>query len=123
MFDIKKKVDLSYLGEDWKDCYLHFRPFSIGEVQKLPATLDAKTVEEANNAINVTVGLLEDLFIDGKARVNGETVDVKKEDMKEFPAEVVLKILGDLNAEMDKKKLNPLSTSSEDTGEQKPPTS
>ena len=98
-FKIAKRLDLSFLGKDWEGCYLEFSsiPFSQMEgLSKLSATPE-KVVGEI-------VSVLEKFFMGGEAiGEDGERVVVKKEDIKEFPFEVIAKIINLMVVEIEKK--------------------
>ena len=94
-FDIKKKIDLSYLGDDWTDCWLEFRLITFGEIKELMGK--RITADEIENnpqknieATNQTLKILEDNFINGFAISNGKRTEVKKEDIKDLPIEVLV---------------------------------
>lgn len=120
MFDIFKTVDLSFLGEEWKDCYLKFSSLSLSEVGKLTSI---KQSTDPLQVSNITIGLLESKFIEGKAVKGGVVVDVQKEDLKELPIDIVNKILESFAEGLDKKKLKQSTTASEASEEPSPPTS
>lgn len=102
MFDIFRKVDLSYLGEAWKNCYLTFRPLTILEAQNFVG-YEKKDPKVASDDLMKS---LEEKFIEGKAISDGKEVEVKKEQLKEFPAGVILDIVKALGEGLPKKKEN-----------------
>lgn len=107
MFDITKKIDLSYLGEEWKDCYISFAPLSIAEVRKLPQMAKATDDPvEAEKNIDVILNLLREKFLGGEGIKEGKRVPIKKEDIDQLPADLVIDIMASLNGGLDKKKLN-----------------
>lgn len=97
-FDITKKIDLAYLGEEWKDCYLEFNLPSYGDLKNLSdsAATDAEKVE---NALETIVGL----FKVGYAVSDGKKVEVKKDNLKDIPIEILTKCFKAISGEVDPK--------------------
>jgi hypothetical protein len=97
-FDITKKVDLSYLGETWKECYLEFNLPSYGDLKDL-------TNEKATDAEKVEKGLetITGLFRGGFAISGGEKIIVSKEDLKDIPVEILTKCFKVISGEIDPK--------------------
>lgn len=96
-FDITKKIDLSYLGENWKDCYLEFSLPSYGNLKNL--TTDGTDQEKVEKILETIMGL----FTGGFAISNGERVEVKKEDIKDLPIEIITKCFQVISGEIDPK--------------------
>ena len=98
-FDITKRVELSYLGDEWKECYLEFI---------MPSYHDIKEFAEKgkDNTETVEKGLekLTGLFKSGYAVSDGKKVEVKKEDIKDLPMEVVTKSLETISGQVDPKE-------------------
>ena len=92
-FKITKKISLAYLGEEWKECYLEFDSPTYDEIKKaVPDFTKEDKIEAGESAFK----FLEDSFIGGKAISEGGIVDVKKEDLGDFPMDVVTKCLEEL---------------------------
>ena len=34
-FKISRKIELKFIGEEWKDCYLEFSPITASEIEHL----------------------------------------------------------------------------------------
>lgn len=112
MFDIFKKFSLSHLGDDWKDCYLTFRPISLEESVEF-SRADTKDKELAGTK---TIDILKEKFVEGKAMSDGKMVDVTPDTLVKFPADVLLKVVefvSGIDILTDKKKSNGLETSTE----------
>jgi len=96
-FDISKRVSLAEYGEQWKECYLKFA---------VPAYVDIKGVQEMqktddqNKAIEFGIERLEELFRGGKAISEGKEVEVKKEDIKDLPLEILTKCFKAISGEV-----------------------
>lgn len=104
-FDIFKTLSLSFLGEEWKDCYLKFRYINLDDAQKFvlltPKSDDPK---DAAQTVSKVLNILEDKFIEGKAVKDEKIVDVKKEELKDFPPDILTKSITLLIGDSDKKK-------------------
>lgn len=91
-FKITKRISLAELGTDWSDCYLEFRQITFGEAKAFVGLED-----DPQKATDVAIGVLEDHFIDGKAiDIDGNTVDVKKKDIQDFPANIIAQAIQEL---------------------------
>ena len=82
-FDITKKVPLEYEG--WEDCYIELSLPSIGDLKGMSTdekTPDSEKLEKALEA-------LSKLFKKGFAVSSGERVEIKAEDLKDLPIDVL----------------------------------
>ena len=84
-FDITKKVSLVEYGELWKDCYLEFSVPSYADIKGI------KQDGDTDKAVEMGIERLENLFRSGKAISEGKEVEVKKEDIKDLPLEILTK--------------------------------
>lgn len=80
---IKKKVELSFLGEDHGEDYLVFKSIPVGEYKKL---IEKRPATEDVGQIDFVLNILKDKFISGKFQ--GE--DVTKDNIEEFDAETAI---------------------------------
>jgi len=96
-FKIVKKLDLKFLGEDWakNECFLKFTAVTFSEASEL-----SKLGTKPNNPKAIkrlgeeAIKLLEKHFIAGKALdIDGNVVEVKKEDLKNFSPDVIIKAI------------------------------
>lgn len=89
-FDIFRTLPLDFLGEGWKDCYIKYSYLTLEEGKKF-ALLQVNPDDKQNaiEAIDQAVALVEEKFIEGKAISGGQVVDIKKEDLKTFPVSVL----------------------------------
>lgn len=105
--DIKAKVDLSHYGELWKDCYLEFKILPYPEVKKILAKKkDNLTDEEGTRILDEGFSQLEELFVDGYVISEGQKVQVKKDDIKDFPLGLLLQCYQKVQGEPDPKLLS-----------------
>lgn len=81
---IKKTVDLSSIGDEYKGVVLNFKPIPAKKLSDLQTKIDEVGDNKAA-AIPVMVDILVDQFLDGKASES----EVTKEDVAEFEADVV----------------------------------
>ena len=89
---IKKRVNLSFLGEEHKDDYLVFSSIPVKEFRKL---IDSKPDDSNGGQVDFIVDILKDRFIEGKFL--GE--DVTKEDIGDFDAESIVTCFGRLTGQ------------------------
>jgi len=100
-FNIVKKLDLSYLGEEWKDCYISFSAITYREVEAYTMVDREDTKAATDMAISTLQNhLVEGFGIDEK----GERIAIKKEDIIELPLEIVIKAINFLTADVGKKE-------------------
>lgn len=77
--EIKKKVILDFLGEDYKEDYLVFKSMPLRDYEGLFPKLEAAG-EDGKKSIQLIREVLESNFIEGKFQ--GE--DVTKDDLADF---------------------------------------
>ena len=102
MFDIKKRLGLSFLGEGWEDCYLDFRPALVRELAELSALKPAEDADVVDT-INKGIKFLEGKFISGKAVKDGKVISIKKDSINDFPMDVLNKCFELFGGETEKK--------------------
>lgn len=83
---IKKRISLEFLGEDYKDSYLIFKSISVSQFDDV--VKKTNSVKDNNSqAMKVILELLEQQFLDGKFLDQ----EVKREDLKDFDVETIIK--------------------------------
>ena len=95
-FDIRKKLSLDFLGDGWEECYLIFSTPSIAELSKSVSgleNLDAENPKGIQENFERAMEMIENNFIEGKGLVGGKVVDVKKVDLREFPIDVINRVM------------------------------
>lgn len=103
-FKISKRYSLSHLGEGWKECYIDFHPIPISEltqnddISKL-TQIDKDDVNAVKKGTVTTIRLLQKYFLGGKAIdfESGKVIDIKKQDLEEFPVHVMQGLIGFLS--------------------------
>ena len=98
-FSITKRVDLSYIGDDWKDCYIDMAMPSYAEA-KVDAKIEGTDEEKGEKAIEK----LGTLFRKGFAiNEEGKKIEITKEDLFNFPIEVLTKCIQAITGQIDPK--------------------
>lgn len=105
-FDIFTTIDLDFVGDSWKDCYLKFSYLTADELRAFVDTsIDKNSKESIDAASDKTFQMLEDKFIEGKALRGGSVVEVKKEEIRTFPMMILKRCIETLmSVEDDNKK-------------------
>jgi len=94
-FDITKRVELEYDG--WEGCYLEFYQPTYSDLKKI--TTGETDEDKAENGLKLIV----ELFKGGFAMSDGIKVEVKKEDLKDLPIEIITKCFKTISGEIDPK--------------------
>lgn len=76
---IKKRVELGFLGDDYKDDYLVFKSMPLRDYEKLLPELESAS-DNGQESLKIIKKVLEDNYLDGKFQ--GEAV--VKEDLADF---------------------------------------
>lgn len=93
-FDVFRTLSLSYLGEAWKDCYLKFSYLTAEEAKDFASlSVNKENPEDVNRVLDKAIGAIKEKFVEGTAIQNGQTVQVKKEDVDQLPVEVLQKCI------------------------------
>lgn len=104
-FVVKKRLDLDFFGEDWKDCFIDFTPITYTEANSLKALrdVDAKTLDEAKREelAQQTVDMLKSHFVAGKGYTEDGVVDLTADDLTELPVEIITKAIVILRGNID----------------------
>ena len=88
---IKKKVSLDFLGDDYKEAYINFNAFSIGDFEIILDQAE-EIKEDGKKSIVFILKVLKERFIDGKfPNEKGELEDLTADDLVQFDFEVVNK--------------------------------
>lgn len=105
-FDIFTTIPLDFVNENWKDCYLKFSYITADELKDFAGTsIDKDDKKSTNDASDKTFKMLEDKFVEGKALVGGSVVDVTKENIRDFPINILKYCIENLmSVDEDKKK-------------------
>jgi len=104
-FDVIKKIDLSFLGDLWKEnkCYIDFSAFTIRDLQDSFPKISAVAEGDSQSNMEITIALLQDHFKGGLGISDGKPVKIEKEDLIDLPAEVINHIFSFLSESLVKK--------------------
>lgn len=122
---IKKRVNLDFLGEEYKDAYLTFRSIPLVDLEKVLADMP-KTDEEAQNLkiVPIMLGKLKQYFLNGKfPNDDGELEEVTSEDLEGLDTESAIYCFqlwtGQLSDPKSSTPLTSTSTMAEETSQTK----
>jgi len=106
-FVVKKKILLDFLGEDWKEAFLTFSPFSYNdnltlikfrkEVKNITNESDDKDIKTMSDRM---ISILQDKFVEGRGFDGEKLIPVTKDDLPELPQEVWERVIGELQGGM-----------------------
>ncbi len=104
-FDVFRQLDLNFLGDNWKGCYIKFRYISLAEAKGFAELgFDKDDPKSVQQALDKTVEVLKEKFVEGKAMADGQMVDLKKEQLAELPTDVLNKAILLLTGSLDEDK-------------------
>lgn len=106
-FVVKKRFQLDFLNEDWKEAYIEFSAFTVKDIKerlsKL-AQLDQKDTNEIAGGLDQMIELLKEKFVSGKGvDITGKLIDLEKEDIGELPVEAISKAVSFLSQGLNPK--------------------
>lgn len=97
---IKKRVSLDFLGDEYKDGFLTFSSIPMSEYESMNTKIK-ELGDDNEKALIFMREMVAARFIEGKfPNEKGELVAVAKEELSEFPAEVFLEVMGQLNGKL-----------------------
>ncbi len=91
-FKVVKKLPLDFLGEDWKEAYINFQVLTIADIKnKFPnlIKIDQNDPKSILNGMDLIIEILETNFVSGKGFDGTKLIDLKKEDIKELPNDLI----------------------------------
>lgn len=111
---IKKRVDLDFLGEDYKEAYLVFQSIPAGDFDNVIKELDSvEGNKDGAGSITFILKVLKDYFIVGKFPDDNGLQDVSKEDLDGLDPSTLTKCFQVFTGtEIDPKVETPLTSSS-----------
>ena len=87
---IKKRIDLDFLGEEYKGGFVEFKSMSVRDIESRLGDMEA-VADDNVKAVNLMLELLAKQFIKGTFKVDGEESDITKDDLGDFDMEAVSK--------------------------------
>lgn len=109
-FVIRRKMDLSDVGEGWSGAYIVYTPtrfsdkdklLEIGKLKQKITSGDIPTIQVANNMI---VDIIKDCFVEGKGYDGKELVSITKENLKDLPDSLLTDLFRLVTGAPDPKK-------------------
>lgn len=85
---LTKRLDLSDLGKEWKDCYLEFRSPSYAEIRPIIG-IDPETNQQ--EATEKVFSIIKKLFVKGKVLTDDGIEEIKADDLENLPVELINK--------------------------------
>lgn len=108
---IKKRVDLDFLGEDYKEAYLVFQAIPAADFDEVSKEL--KGNENDSAAVRIVLNILKKYFISGKFPDDKGLQDVVKDDLDGIdPATLTKCFQVFTGVELDPKAETPLTNTS-----------
>lgn len=99
MILIKKRISLDFLGDEYKDAYLTFSSIPMKEYEGINKKI--KDIgDDSEKALTFVRDMVTERFIEGEFPQDGESKKVTKEDLSDFPAEVFLEVMSQLNGKI-----------------------
>ena len=95
---IRKRVNLDFLGEEYKDSYLYLKALAVKEYPALQAEID-KVEKDQAQALPFIVEQIKSRFLDGKV----EGKDITAEDLDDFSADVFMECFSQIRGNISPK--------------------
>lgn len=109
---IKKRVNLDFLGEEYKDAYLVFRSIPAIELEQLMPKLEGLE-NNSQGSLTIVINILKDYFLTGEFPEDGKLQPVIKEDLDGLDPQSVLQCFKMFTGqELDPKDEKPLTSTS-----------
>lgn len=105
-FVLKRRVDLSLLSPDWKDCYIDFKAPGVAEIKDLRDK--AGTVKDDEVLDEVGLPWMQSLFVAGRGFDGNTVVDIKTGDLPGLPIDIITLCLNTISGD----KTDPKSSES-----------
>lgn len=106
-FVVKKRFELGFLNEEWKEAYIDFSAFTVKDIKERLSKLveiDQKEAKAVAGGLDQMIELLKEKFVGGKGvDEKGQLVDLTKEDIGELPVEAISKAVSFLSQGLNPK--------------------
>jgi len=101
--EIKKKIQLDFLGEDYKEAYLEFRAIPLKEYEVY--TKQLQNEKDDSVAGLMVIDILDKQFMGGEfPDEKGEMFKVEKDQLKDFDIETAIKVFQALTGQIQDPK-------------------
>lgn len=97
-FVLKKSIDLGSVAPEWQGCSLSFNSPTYAQIKKLQ-----KDDPSEDEQIELSLQLIEELFIDGTAFDGSAVVPVTKANLQELPLSVLTLCFSELAGQLNPK--------------------
>ncbi len=95
---IKKRVELAFLGEDYKEGYVLLSSIPMREYDAVQKKLDElKNSEDEGKSVGFVRDTVLDRFVEGKFPGKDGLEDLAKDDLLDLPAEFFIQAMSELN--------------------------
>lgn len=99
---IKKRISLDFLGDEYKEAYLEFNSVAMRDYETL--IKQSRDLEDKpEQSLKFIQSFLLERFMGGKFPENDKLRDIQKEELLDFDAEVFLKSFQSLTGQLDPK--------------------
>lgn len=103
-FVVKKKIDLTHLGEGWEGGFVTLSPFTFRDndaIIRLRTLVTSQDIseEESRKASDEIVTLLQEKLIEGVGFNGEKLVPITKENLSDLPMEIIVMILQTLQGQ------------------------
>ena len=90
-FLLQKRLDLGFLGETWKDCYLMFNALTIREVREVTSkNWDLTKPDDLGKMMDDSINMLKEKFVAGEGiGLDGKPAKITADDMDSLPSEIL----------------------------------
>lgn len=112
-FVIRRKLDLSYLGEGWDGAYITYSPSTNKENDRLLAIQEYREkilnndMEAIKDANQKSLDIVIDHFIEGQGFDGEKLVPITKKNLTELPDEVLTELFQLITGKISTKKNSP----------------
>ncbi len=104
-FAIKKRVELAFLGDEWKDAYIVLTPLAVREFKEIQKAAPQDDTDNAANieAMDTMMLLIKEHFLSGKGWDGEALVAIEPEDLDDLPVEIISACISSLAGTTDPK--------------------
>lgn len=93
-FVVRKRIDLSFMGEGWEQAYIILNPFTFEDNANLLAFRSTagnipKNQQEARKSADDLLELFLGKFIEGKGYDGKQLIDITKDNVIKLPMEII----------------------------------
>jgi len=115
-FVIKRRLDLSDVGEGWDGCYVEYNPIrsrdneQLLEIQKHRAAILKNDMEAVKAARVKTVDIIKENLLGGKGFDGEKQIDITKDNLEDLSDDILTELFQLITGQIDAKKKKPSQT-------------